>query len=189
MDTVQRPEDVFQTLILREFVLADGLQTDVQMAKVAAWIGPLIAQPAAVAINVFVTTTFRGNVKLPPGLTKTAIIALFSQANMLYAVRVTRGFWQRLFGSKEKTAHSYCRSALCYAVQGNYQEAQSWLQAAESLVDDLARPRFIRGLMLGAQGNSKQALNELRRAENGRAKKETRERLAEMVATAMEAVE
>ena len=38
-------EDVFQALILREVLLADGLKADLQVARVAPWLGHLLAKP------------------------------------------------------------------------------------------------------------------------------------------------
>src|SRR5262249_20340683 len=85
----------------------------------------------------------------------------------------------------EHTAHSYCRSALCYAVQGNYAEAEAWLLRAEERVADLARPNYIRGLMLGSCGQINEAEAKLRSSLLGRAKDETKKRINE----ALEAVE
>ena len=48
---MNRAEDAFQALILREVLLAEGLQADIQRAKVADRLGQRLAQPAAVALD------------------------------------------------------------------------------------------------------------------------------------------
>jgi hypothetical protein len=114
-------------------------------------------------------------------LTKQAIIAFFKSNGSLYTIRATRGIFSRLFKDREHTAHSYCRTALCYAVQGNYEKAESWLLSAEERVADLARPNYIRGLMLGAQDQLDEGAKKFAQALEGRAKKETKERIGEAI--------
>jgi hypothetical protein len=176
---MDKTQDVFQTLLLREVLLADGLQGDIQRAKLADWLGEQLAQPAALALKYLIRLGTRGIVSLPSMLTKQAIIAFFKSNGSLYAIRASRGIFSRLFRTREHTAHSYCRTALCYAVQGKYEKAEVWLLSAEERVGDLARPNYVRGLMLGAQGRLDEAAKKLFQSLQGRAKKETKERIAE----------
>jgi tetratricopeptide (TPR) repeat protein len=180
---MDRPQDAFQALILREVMLADRLPGDLQMAKLADWLGEKLAQPAAVALNYVVRLGTRGILSLPSGLSKQAIIDFFKANGSLSAVRGLRGLWSRVFRDREHTAHSYCRTALCYAVQGEYVQAESWLKSAEERVGDLARPNYIRGLMLGAQGQLDKAATLLAASLRGRAKEETKARINEAIET------
>lgn len=183
---MEQPQDAFQALILREVILADGLQADIQRAKLADWLGECLAQPTTIAIDYLVRLGTHGFLSLPRTLTKQAIIKFFRSNGSLYAIRMARGVVSRVFKEREHTAHSYCRTALCYAVQGNYKEAQSWLESAEELVADLARPNYIRGLMLGAQSQLDGAETKFKECLQGRAKHETKARIAEALdATAM----
>lgn len=174
-------QDAFQALILGEVLLAEGLQADIQRARLADWLGERLAQPAAVVLDYVVRLGTRGVLSLPKTLTRQTIISFFQSNGGLYTIRMTRGIVSRLLKEREHTAHSYCRTALCYAVQGNYEEAESWLQSAEELVGDLARPNFIRGLMLGAQGQLESAADSLKKSLQGRAKTETKRRITEAI--------
>lgn len=71
-------------------------------------------------------------------------------------------------------------------MQGEYRKAEEWLGDAEMLVSDLARPNFIRGMMLGAQGRDELAVVKLSMAIQGRAKAVTKERIHEVLAFAEE---
>ncbi|MBF5043165.1 hypothetical protein FGE12_12270 [Aggregicoccus sp. 17bor-14] len=171
-------QDVFQSLILREVVLAEGLQADLERAKLGPKLGELLQVPASVAIDTFLAAKIgKPGAKVAKALTKAAIIAIFKDENTLAVIREARGMWQRLAGDAESTAHSFCRSAICYAVAGDYDQAEAWLVRAEKLVSDLARPNFIRGLMLGAQGQEDGARHMLESSLSGRAKKVTKERI------------
>jgi tetratricopeptide (TPR) repeat protein len=176
---MERAQDAFQALILREVLLADGLQGDIQKARLADWLGERLAQPATLALDYLVRLGTRGILSLPRTMTKEAIITFFQSNGSLYAIRTTRGLVSRLFKSREHTAHSFCRTALCYAVQGNYEEAESWLKSAEERVGDLARPNYIRGLMLGAQGRLADGEARFKESLTGRCKDETRARINE----------
>ena len=180
-------QDAFQAFILREVLLADGLQRDINMANVAPWLGQLLAVPASEAVSAFV--------KLSPAalavgpikkITKAGIIAAFTSGNVLAVIRTARKWWQQIkpSGDNESTAHSCCRAALAYAVQGEYGKAEEWLADAETLVDDLARPNFIRGMMFGAKGETDCAVTALLKALQGRAKAVTKERIREVLAFA-----
>jgi hypothetical protein len=175
-------EDVFQTLILGEVILAEGLQGDLKKAEFTSWLSSVTAQPAAKAIDVLVQ--LKTGIPLPSGLSKSAIIAVFREHRLLYAIRTGRGVFSAVFYGKEHTAHSYCRSALCFAVRGDYVEAEAWLKSAEQKVGDLARPNYIRGLICGAQGQLHDAAMRLKASLNGRAKPETKERIRHALSTA-----
>ena len=84
----------------------------------------------------------------------------------------------RVFKDREHTAHSRCRTA-CYAVQGHYGKAESWLRRADKLVGDLARPSYIRGLIDGARGDLAGAEARFKESLRGRAKRVTQSRIAE----------
>jgi tetratricopeptide (TPR) repeat protein len=178
---MNKAEDAFQALILREVLLAEGLQADIQRAQLADWLGQRLAQPAAAALDYLVRLGTQGVLSLPKALTKQAIVTFFKSKGGLYSIRLTRAVLSRMFKEPEHTAHSYCRSALCYAVQGDYAEAETWLKSAEELVGDLARPRYIRGLMLGAQGQLDSADARFKAALEGRAKAETKGRITEAI--------
>jgi hypothetical protein len=178
---MEQAQDAFQALILREVLLADGLRADIDRAKLVDWLGERLAQPTTAVLDYLVRLGTRGILSLPRALTKQAIVAFFRADGTLYAIRVTRGIVSRAFKEREHTAHSYCRTALCYAVQGKYDEAEPWLRSAEELVADLARPNYIRGLMLGAQGRLDAAEARLRESLGGRAKAETKARITEAI--------
>jgi hypothetical protein len=138
-----------------------------------------LAQPSAVALDYLVRLGTRGFLSLPQAITRQAIIGYFKANGSLYAIRVGRGVFSRLFRDREHTAHSYCRTALCSAVRGDYDQAESWLKDAEERVNDRARPHDIRGLMLGAQGQLDEATVKLQESLKGRARKGTKARITE----------
>jgi hypothetical protein len=187
MTTNVQRQDAFQVFILREVLLAEGLQGDINMAKVAPWLGGLLAVPASEAVAAFVKSgpaaPVAGSIKK---VTKDAIIAMFGSDNRLAAIRTARKWWQQIkpSGDKESTAHSCCRAALAYAVQGQYEKAEEWLADADTLVHDLARPNFIRGMMFGAQGRTDIAVTMLSKALQGRAKDVTKARIQEVLSFA-----
>lgn len=184
MTTDVEEQDAFQAFILREVLLAEGLQRDINMAKVAPWLGQLLAVPASEAVAAFVNSSPAAPLSGPAKkVTKAAIIAMFKSGNALGAIRTVRKWYQLIkpSGDKETAAHSCCRAAIAYAVQGQYDKAEEWLVDAEALVPDLARPNFIRGMMFGAQGKTGVAATALSKSLQGRAQDVTKERIREVL--------
>ncbi|MBI2375128.1 MAG: hypothetical protein HYV07_14115 [Deltaproteobacteria bacterium] len=170
-------EDVYQTLILKEVLLAEGLKADLEKAKAAEWLGEALSKPASIAVDVVSAKVNRSTGKLASVITKAAINQMFEGDRALSVIRSGRELWQRVVGDDESTAHSCCRAALAFALSGNYVEAEHWLEKAESHVNDLARPKIIRGLIAGATGRPDDSRRLLTKALKGRAKAETKERI------------
>ena len=185
IEPARMAHDTFQCLILREVTMADGLLGQINAGDWAERLAPLLGTSAGTLVTAAASGTLgRAGGQLLKPLTKELVVSTLKSGLVLSALAELRGRWRKLVGTKEDLAHSYCRSALAFALVGDYAEAEAWLQRADEQVGDLARPRFIRGLMAGAQSDLGAAKRHLNAALEGRAKPETHARIREALAEA-----
>ena len=128
--------DAFQGLLLREFLLEDGLRDEFNYAEVVAWLGELLKEPASVAIEQFLSGGILGFVNA--GLTQHAIVRLVKVKNTTLLVRAAVDLLA-FMKSAEDNYKSCCRSALCHAIQGSWDWAFGALRVAASKKDCWAR--------------------------------------------------
>jgi len=170
--------DPFQGLILREFLLEDGLRDEFNYAEVASWLGELASEPVAVAVEHFLSGGILAFVNA--GLTQQAIVHLVKIKNTTLLLRAAADFLA-FMKSADDNYKSCCRSALCHAVQGSWEWAFGALRAAAHKNDAWARHHHIYGLIHGAKGDFATALPELERAEAEEPYPDPRRRIAEAI--------
>ena len=158
-------EDFCHSMILHEVRLCKGLAEDLNIAKTIQKYGPTLLK-----LMLSSSTPF-------PVLEKKLIMEAFKDNSSLKLVREARLLYQRLKGTKESSSHSCSRTALCYALIGEFNTAEKWLKEAEKYISDLARPHYIRGLIEGSNGNQASAISHLERALLERANQATKLRI------------
>jgi hypothetical protein len=176
--------DAFQGLILREFLLEDGLRDEFNHAEVASWLGELVGKPAALAVEHFLSGGVLSFVDA--GLTQQAILHLVKVKNTTLLLRAAADFLASM-KSAEDAYKSCCRSALCHAIQGSWEWAFGALRAAAHKNDNWARHHHIYGLIHGAKGNCGEAIPELERAASAEPYPEPQRRILEAVELARSA--
>ena len=77
--------DAFQGLLLREFLLEDGLRDEFNHAEVVSWLGELLKEPATAAVAHFLSGGILGFVNA--GLSQHAIVHLVKVKNTTLLVR------------------------------------------------------------------------------------------------------
>jgi hypothetical protein len=165
-------------LILREFLLEDGLRDEFNYAQIASWLGELVSQPASIAVEHFLSDGILSFVNA--GMTQQAIVHLVKVKNTTLLLRATADFLA-FMKAAENNYMSCCRSALCHAIQGSWEWAFGALRAAAHKNDSWARHHHIYGLIHGARGDFVTALRELERAATTEPYPEPRERIAEAI--------
>lgn len=173
---MSKNEDIFQALILREFLLEDNLQNEFNHAEIATYLGNLAGQPAALAVDRFLgggILSFVG-----AGMTKKAITHLVQVKHTILIARSLADILA-LWKSGEDNYHSCCRSALCHAVVGSWKWSFGALQYAANYNDSWARHHHIYGLIHGAQNHFDKAEEELQRAEAEEPIEDAKQRIKE----------
>jgi hypothetical protein len=140
--------DAFQGLILREFLLEDGLRDEFNYVQVASRLGELVSQPASVAVERFLSGSILSFVNA--GLTQEAILHLVKISNATLLIRAAADFLA-FVKSDEDNYKSCCRSALCHAIQGLWEWAYGALRVAAHKNDNWARHHHIYGLIHGVE--------------------------------------
>jgi hypothetical protein len=178
--------DVFQGLILREFLLEDGLRDEFNYAQVASWLGELVSQPASAAVERLLSGGILSFVNA--GMTQQAILHIVKVKNATLLFRAAADLLA-FMKSAEDSYRSCCRSALCHAIQGSWEWAYGALRAAAHKNDNWPRHHHIYGLVHGATGNFAIALPELERAATTESYREQRERIMEAIDLARSGLE
>jgi tetratricopeptide (TPR) repeat protein len=155
------PIDAFQAMILREFLLEDRLKEECNISGILIRLGEIVRQPAALALEHFV----RGKLGdfVAAGLTQLDIQRICNVKTATLVMR-TVSDWIAWCKSSDDNYRSACRSALCYAVQGSFEWAFGALRGAASRNDTWSRHHHLYGLIHGAKGDFRRAMEELDRA-------------------------
>ena len=170
-------EDLLHSIIFKEIQLCKGLEMDLEIAK---FVEDFTLKASKIVIEAALGKIKTGNIYINLAIQlfpKKKLIEHFSAGIGVKSVRESRLLWQQLTGSAESSAHSCCRTALVYALVADYQKSEQWLLRAEGLVQDLARPNYIRGLIKGSQRNLNMTKNYLEISLEGRAYKTTKDRI------------
>lgn len=173
------PQDFYHSMILHEIRLCKDLERDFSIAKTLDKTSKIVRKHGHICIDI-AFGLFNPEIKTEKNIRiikKTDLITHFKNSFGLAIIRTGRLTWQQISGDKEGSSHSCSRTALCYALIGDYDSAEKWLQRAEQYVSDLARPNYIRGLIQGSRGEPTAAAKYFKIALTGRALKTTKARI------------
>lgn len=146
-----------QRLIYREFLLEEGLLTEVGLEEVPGRLASLLGCAADEAVARLLSSTWLEPLELAD------LQALLVIRDMTLVSRTAAAVAAELKG-EGVDYKDCCRMALCYAVIGRNGHAFSALRAAAAKNDEWARHHYLYGLILGVEGNEERACWELNMA-------------------------
>lgn len=191
-----RPKDIFQALLVREFAASKGIQEDLANDAGGEVFDQILDVAGKAGLEALIREVERDPdwwlLSLPLHATKGHIIEVFRDQVGSHLSSLA-GTLTALLGdivsspTDKSLYHGYCRLAICHAVEGEYKAARSALRDAKVLDEydaTHARRKFLRGLIHGAQGHLCKAVEYLERAVEGKAGKDTKQRIHEALEVA-----
>lgn len=170
--------DVFQAMLLREFLLDEATTGEYDLSEVVRRLGVILDCSEEEAIGRFVAGDARSAVS--GGLVHSAIVSMIQGKRSPLLVRLAAAV-KKIMDAKLDDYPASCGFALGLAVRGEYELAFEALRRAGHVHDDWARHHHLYGLIHGARGDYSRALFELGLARDAEPFATTRGRIAEAI--------
>ncbi|HEY9696131.1 MAG TPA: hypothetical protein V6D10_02635 [Trichocoleus sp.] len=169
----------FQALLLAEFLVEPRLRDEFGISGTMSELAAQFSEPVAKAICAVVSS--QTGLVLPPDAMEAVLKVVSAQQQMTLLSRSVADVLATIRSPHDKY-NSCCRSAICHAIVGAYDNASGALYHASRVNDSWARHHHLYGLLHGARNRQEKARYELEQAYAQEPWKESKVRIAQALA-------